>query len=50
MMTIPPVDLPGARKLTPLEMNKIIFETGKHSDKSASPAANVRTPAHAPSR
>lgn len=29
---IPHTDIPGATKLSPLEMNKITFETGHHSD------------------
>lgn len=38
MKKIAKTDLPGAKILTPLEMNRIIFETGRHSDKSASPS------------
>ncbi len=31
MKSIPKIDLPGAVTLTPMEMNKIHLETGKHS-------------------
>ena len=31
MKNIPKIDLPGAVTLTPMDMNKIHFETGKHS-------------------
>ena len=31
MKTIENIQLPGARKLSPLEMNRIYFETGRHT-------------------
>ena len=31
MKTIKKVELSGAEKLTPIEMNKIYFETGRHT-------------------
>ena len=45
MKTIPYISLPGAIRLTPLDMNKIHFETGLHSPVSdaASDATNANT-------
>lgn len=31
MKTIEDIRIPGAQKLTPLEMNSIYFETGRHT-------------------
>ncbi len=32
MKVIPKIDIPGAETLSPLDMNQIHFETGKHSE------------------
>lgn len=45
-MIVPKVDLPGSRKLSPMEMNKIVFETGKHSEKKAAATASSSTTLH----
>lgn len=48
MTTIPKKEYPGAQQLTPLEMNKIPFSTGRHSaipPKSTPAASSTVKPA-----
>lgn len=35
-ITIPKTDIPGATELTPMEMNKLHFASGTHSERSGS--------------
>lgn len=48
MKKIQAIELPGAKKLTPMEMNKIYFETGRHtplSDSTTSATSVASAPA-----